>query len=53
MINLGLKTGVGVFLNLLDKNSKKLPPQYERLIEEKKAFYDAVRARMAKPIENL
>jgi hypothetical protein len=53
MINFGLKTGVMVFLSLLDKYSKNLPNQYVILIEEKKAFYDAVRARMAKPKENL
>jgi hypothetical protein len=46
MINFGLKTGVMVY-------SKNLPNQYVILIEEKKAFYDAVRARMAKPKENL
>ena len=45
---MGLRTGVMMFLNILDKKSKNLPLEYQKLIEEKKDFYDAVREKMAK-----
>ena len=43
MINMGLTRCCGGFLNILERKSQNLSPQYEQLIREKEMFYDAVR----------
>lgn len=43
MINMGLTRGCGAFLNILERKSQQLSPEYEQLIREKQVFYEAVR----------
>ena len=42
LINFGLRSVCGVFLNMLEKKSQTLSDEYVKLIEEKKEFYEEV-----------
>ena len=46
LINMGLQQCCMVFLNLVERRSQNLAPEYFRLIEEKRLFYDACTAMM-------
>ena len=49
LINFGLRSVCGVFLNRLETKSQNLTEEYIKLLEEKKDFYDAVIEKMSKP----
>jgi len=52
LINFAMRNVCGVFLNMVESKSQNLTDQYKELIREKADFYDAVREKCARTINN-